>query len=247
MNLLNRKRMLFLSSQALHAFGALLLLAGAIGGLIQTQLLDVGGISNTQLLQNMQDDPAIMRLATVALVCQLMEVCAVPVFSFLLVEGASRTAHFGRYFLRVAGLAAVCQFLWRGSLNIVFGPVMGLVMLWFFRKYDAKTMTHRIIRTFAVVGTLLWSILLGVEHGPAFLVLTAVQWGLRKKTWFRTFGSCLAAMACGIFSPLYLAAPLAFLVIFFYDEVRGGGMKPVNYAAYPLILLMCRLLEGFAV
>ncbi len=246
MNLLNRKRMLFLSSQALHAFGVLLLLAGAAGSLIQTRILDVGGISNTQLLENMQADPTVMGLATTALVCQLMEVCAVPVFSFLLVEGASRTASFGRYFLRVGGLAAACQLLWPGSLNIVFGPVLGLTMLWFFRRHDAKTMSHRIIRTFAVVGTLLWSILLGVEHGPAFLVLTAVQWALRKKTWFRTFGSCLAAMACGFFSPLYLAAPLAFLVIFFYDEDRGGGMKIVNYAAYPLILLVCRLLEAFA-
>lgn len=247
MNLLNRKRMGFLSAQALHALGALLLLAGAVGGVIQTRILDVGGISNTELLQNMRSDPTIMGLATAALVCQLLEVCAVPIFSFLLVEGASHTARFGGYFLRVAALAAVCQMLWQGSLNIVFGPVLGLVMLWFFRRYPEKTAGHRIIRSFAVVGTLLWSILLGVEHGPAFMLLTAVQWGLRKKAWFRSFGAFLAAMLCGVLSPVYLAAPLASLILYFYDEERGGGIKLINYAAYPVILLLCRALERFAV
>lgn len=192
----------------------------------------------------MQSDPSVMALATAALICQLLEVCAIPIFSFLLVEGAGHTANFGKYFLRIFGLALVCQLLWQGSLNIVFGPVLGLVMLWFFRKYHTKTAGHRIIRCFAVMGTLLWSILLGVEHGPAFLVLTGVQWALRKKTWFRTFGGCMAAMVCGALSPLYLAAPLAFLVIYFYDEERGGGAKFINYAVYPLILLLCRLLGG---
>lgn len=247
MNLLNRKRMGFLSNQALHALGALLLLAGAVGGMIQTRILDVGGISNTELLQNMQEDPTVMGLATVALVCQLLEVCAVPIFSFLLVEGAAHTARFGRYFLRVAGLAVLCQLLWQGSLNIVFGPVLGLVMLWFFRRYAAKTLSNRIIRTLAVIGTLLWSILLGVEHGAAFLILTAVQWGLRKKSWFRAFGAFLAAMLCGVLSPVYLAASLASLVLYFYDEERGGGVMFINYAAYPVILLVCRVLESYAV
>lgn len=245
MNLLKPVRMHILSSQTLHALGALLLLTGAAGSLIQSQVLNVGGISNTALLEQMQSDPTVMGLATAALICQLLEVCAIPIFSFLLVEGVSHTAHFGKYFLRTAGLALVCQLLWQGSLNIVFGPVLGLVMLWFFRKYPEKTLGHRVIRCFAVVGTLLWSILLGVEHGPAFLVLTGVQWALRKKTWFRTFGGCVAAMACGALSPLYLAAPLAFLVLYFYDEERGGGVKLINYAAYPLILLLCRLLGGF--
>lgn len=246
MNLLNRKRMGILSDQALHAMGALMLLAGAVGGVIQKSVLDVGGISNAELFERMQSDPTVMGLATAALICQLLEVCAVPVFSFLLVEGVVHTSRFARYFLRVAGLAAVCQFLWSGSLNILFGPVLGLVMLWFFRRYAQKTLSHRLIRIFAVTGTLLWSVLLGVEHGPAFLLLTAAQWALRSKLWFRTFGGFLAAMACSVFSPLYMASPLAFLILYFYDEERGGGIKAVNYAVYPLVLLVCRTLEGLA-
>lgn len=242
MNLLKRTRIHILSSRVIHALGTLLLLAGAAGGLIQTALLRVGEISNEQLYLNMEADPAVMALAAAALICQLLESCAVPVFAFLLTEGAARTGHFGRYFLRVVCLAAVCQILWETGLNPVFGPVLGLTMLWFFRKFPDKSLGHRTIRAFAVVGTFLWSILLGVAHGPAFLVLTAVQWGLRKKTWFRTFGGSLAALACGFFSPLYLASPLAFLILYFYDEDRGGGNKLVSYAAYPLILLLGRLL-----
>ena len=242
MNLLKRTRIHILSSRAIHALGALLLLAGAAGGLIQTGPLRVGEISNEQLYQNMQADPAVMALATAALICQLLESCAVPVFAFLLTEGAARTGHFGRYFLRVVCLAAVCQLLWEEGLNPVFGPVLGLLMLWFFRKFPDKRPGHRIIRAFAVAGTLLWSILLGVAHGPVFLLLTAVQWGLRRKTWFRTFGGSMAALACGLFSPLYLVSPLSFLILYFYDEDRGGGNKLVSYAAYPLILLLGRLL-----
>lgn len=247
MNLSKRNRLLRLSSQALHACGMVFLLAGVMSNVIQRQILGVGDISNTELLAAMQEDSSVMTLATMALVFQVMEVCAVPVFSFLLVEGAAYTKHYGKYFLRVLGLAAVCQILYgltMDGLNPVFALVMSMVMLWFFKRYPGKKAGHITIKAFAIMGTFLWSNILGIEHGAACVILTAVQWALREKTYFRTFGSCLAAVLCSILSPLYMAAPIAYLIIYFYDERRGGGSKLINYAGYPLVLILGWLLAG---
>lgn len=210
-------------------------------------ILGVGDIANSELLQMMQEDPSVMALATTALVFQVLEICAVPVFSFQLVEGAVHTASYGKYVLRVLGLAVVCQILYGltfGGMNPVFALVMSMVMLYFFRRYPGKKAAHIAIKTFAVVGTFLWSNMLGIENGAACVILTAAQWALRDKTYFRTFGSCLAAVLCSILSPLYMASPIAFLVIYLYREDKGSGNKLVNYAGYPVILLICWLLMG---
>lgn len=230
-----------LSGTALHICGLVCLLAGAVGSVIQRKILGVGDIANTQLLELMQTDPSMMQLATAALVFQVMEICAVPMFAFLLAEGAVHTSNFGKYFLRVFVFAVACQILYgfaAEGINPAFALVMSMVMLYFFRRFREKKAGHIALKILAVLGTFLWSNILGIENGAACVILTAVLWGLRDKPYFRAFGGCMAAICCSIFSPLYMAAPIAFLLIYFYSGERGNGSPIIRYLSYPAILLL---------
>lgn len=241
MNTLIRKMTFRLNSSALHTCGAVFLLAGVLGNVIQSRILGVGEISNTQLFELMQANASVMYLATTALVFQILEACAVPIFAFLLVEGTTHTSSFPKYFLRVFALAIGCQILYSFSmdgLNPVFGLVMSMIMLYFFRRFSEKKPGHIAIKILAILGTFLWSNMLGINHGAACVIIVAVLWALRDKIYFRTFGGCMATVCCSILSPLYMAASLSFLILYFYNGEQGDGKKMVHYLSYPLILLI---------
>lgn len=249
----HRRRPMELSAAALHMCGLPLLAAGCLSGVIQRKVFGVGQIANSQLLDVMQNRPDGMIYATLALVGQVLEICAVPVFAFLLSEGARYTASCRKYLLRVAGLAAVCEIPYNllagdsvfaaGSLNPVFGAVMSLLMLYFFRTFRNKCASHTAVKAVAVLGAYLWSTFLGVAFGGTCVIFTAVLWALREKQNLRLISGCFAGIACTVFSPLYLFSPLAFLVIHFYNGERGGKNRFFNYLSYPLILSVCLLIS----
>lgn len=248
MNQIKKTRFLRLNALAIRTCGCIFLLAGAFGALIQQEFLGVGNVANSQLFQLMQTDSSAMQMATLALVFQMLETCAVPIFAFLLVEGCLHTAHFGKYFLRVTGLALVCQILYALTMdgpNPVFSLVMSMVMLYFFRRFPEKQATHRLIKVTAIMGTFLWSNILGIPNGAPCILITAVLWGMREKPYFRPFASFAVTLLCSIFSPYYIAAALSFLILYFYNGERGPENKLVNYLVYPAILMAFWLMRFF--
>lgn len=236
-----------LSAMALRVCSLVLLTAGCMSIVIQNKILGVGQITNSQLLEVIRDRPSGMAYATLALVGQVLEICAVPIFAFLLSEGAHRTTNYRKYLLRVTGLALVCEIPYNlltgdsvfdaGSLNPVFGAVLSLIMIYFFRTFQEKRASHRAIKATAVLGAYLWSTFLGVAFGGTCVILTAVLWVTRKKQNIRLFLGCFAGVLCAIFSPIYLFSPLAFLVIHFYSGERGYENRAVNYLSYPVMLI----------
>lgn len=244
-----RKRInINLSTANLRVLGILFLMAGCISTVIQAYVLGAGKISNSQLLEVMQSRPDGMLYATIALLCQTLEICAVPIFAFLLSEGTRHTANYKHYFLRVTALALLCEvpynlltgspLLRAGSLNPVFGPVLGLIMIYFFRRCQEKKVSHRIVKVLAVLGALLWSAMLEVAFGGPFVILTAVFWATRGRGKIQLFAGCAAALLCGVFSPLFIFSPTAFLAIYLYSGERGSANKLLNYLAYPAILVV---------
>lgn len=105
-----RKRSSGISSNGLRTWGMFFLLAGMLGkSILQNGLLNLGAVSFGQLLEQMQTSRAAMLYATLALLLQAMETCAVPIFAFLLVEGVEHTSSLRNYALRVAGLAVLSE------------------------------------------------------------------------------------------------------------------------------------------
>lgn len=236
--------------------GLPLLAAGCLSGVIQNRILGVGQIANSQLLEVIQSRPDGMVYATLALIGQVLEICAVPIFAFLLSEGARYTASYRKYLLRVVGLAAVCEVPYNlltgdsvfvvGSLNPVFGAVMSLVMLYFFRIFREKCASHTAVKVIAVLGAYLWSTFLGAAFGGTSVIFAAVLWALHEKQNLQLIFGCFAGIACAVFSPLYLFSPLAFLVIHFYSNERGHQNRLVKYLSYPAILIVCLLISQLA-
>ncbi len=235
-----------ISATALRVWGLLFLVAGAIGrGLIQTRLLGVGSASAEQLLAAMD---ANMGAATTAIVLQAVEACATPIFAFLLVEGFRRTSNFKNYLLRVLGVAALSEipynlavsatFLDMETRNPAFGLVICLVMLYLYDRYPGFKIQNILIKVLVTVAALVWANMLEVVSANCMILILAGIWAFRKNQLLRTFGGALVAMFCSLVNPLYLAAPMGFLVVHCYNGNQGRSPKALNYAAWPALLLL---------
>lgn len=238
-----------LSGDGLRAWGLIALAAGATGkGLIQRTLLGLGGLSTTQLLSLMETSDSAMVLVTVALILQVVECCAVPIFAFLLAEGMEHTQNFGRYFLRVLALAAVSEIPYdlvvEGSVfslsaqNPAFGLALGLIVLYFCRRYSGKGFQNRFIQIAVILAALIWASMLHITYGGCTVVLVLVSWGLRKKPMLRNLLGASTAVACSLSSPFFLGSPMSYLAMHGYNGTPGGAGKWVRYLAYPTILLI---------
>lgn len=241
-----------ISRTAVRMWGLFFAAAGIAGqAIIQNRMLNLGGMTNTQLLERMTEDPNAMSLAAIALVLQAVQTCAVPIFSFLLVEGFQHTKNGMKYLLRVLGVAAVSELpynlamsgsLWDvSSRNPAFGLVLALVMLLFFKGLAGKGIGKLLIRILVTAATVLWCQMLKIPEGASCVLMVAVLWAARELKNYRTFIGCGAAACCTLFSPFYLASPMGFLVVHGYRGERGEENRLVNYLAYPALLLAAAL------
>lgn len=247
--LTTRKKFGGINGNALRTWALLFAAAGIIGrGVIQTHMLGIGGITGQQLLEAISTSDSAMTLATCSLVLQAMETCAVPIFALMIVEGVQNTSDFKAYFLRVAGLAVLTElpynlalsgkFFAFGSRNPVFALVLALVMMYFYRLYAGPGIKNTAIKALVTIAGILWCEMLKVEFGSATLLIAAVLWAFRANTLYRNFAGAAAAIVCTMFSPFYLAAPMGFMAVHFYNGEKGTNSRIVNYLAYPAMLLI---------
>lgn len=246
MNLMRKIATFQFTGRGIRIFGALFLLAGLMGAIQQSELTGNGMMTNLQLLSAIETDPNMASQVLTAMLFFCLEACAVPIYGFMLAEGAAHTSSFGKYYLRVLSVAVLSQIpynlLMTGNLmqiqglNPVFASVMALTMLYFFRRFPGRKLSGMLIKGIAVLGTLLWSSLLGISHGVACVLLTAVIWALREKPNLQTFAGVVMCFACSLFSLYYLMAPIGFLILHFYDGERGQESRIVNYGMYPAML-----------
>lgn len=246
MNPLQKIRTFPISGSALRITGWFFLAGGTLGSLLQALLIGLAEAQDAALLDLLEGSTGLMTTATVAMMLSLLEYLAVPVFVFLLVEGAIHTRHYGKYFLRVLAMALVCQILYlfqSTGLNPAFSMVMVMILLYFFRQFQ-KGLSGILIRVTAVLGCLMWSLMLGIPHGAAGVLIAAALWLLKDKPYFRTFGGFAVTIVCCIFSPAYAAASLSFLILHFYSGERGRDFRLLTYCVYPLILAVS-MIVGF--
>lgn len=242
------------SASGLRWMGIAFLAAGVLGRcLFQNRMLGMTDISPEELLALMDKYPQLMDVATVALILQMIYECAVPIFAFLLVEGFCHTGNYRKYLLRVLAVALVSELpynlamgggLWvPGSRNPVFSVVIGLIVLYFYRRYGEKNGRNFAIKAMVTVAAVLWVGMLRIDDGLAFILLTAVISALRTKPNFRTLGCCVAAIACTLLSPYYALSPMPFIATHFYSEEKGNGNRILAYLAFPGILLAVALVD----
>lgn len=247
---INDKKNEGIHAGALRTWGMVFAAAGIISrGVLQRGLLGVGSISGQELLEAMSASNAAMGIATAALVLQVLEACAVPIFAFLLVEGFQKTSHFQNYLLRVLGLAVISEIPYNlafsGKLldfstrNPVFGVALGLILLAFYKKYgDNKGVKNLAVKAVATVAAVLWVAMLGIEYGLPTVLVAAVLWALRKKPMLANVAGATVSILCSLSSLFMMAAPMGFLAVHNYNGEKGEGSRVVNYLAYPALLLV---------
>lgn len=259
-----------LSAQTLRTWGILFLVTGIAGYvLIQKKMLGVGSVSEEQLFTAM-DDPNTMIYATVALVAQLVQTFATPIFCFLLAEGMKHTSSFRNYFLRVAGVALVSEipydlvmydkvFDW-SSQNPVLGLVLSMAVIYLMKRYCDRSFKGFVIGLMLVVMGMFWTCILWISDGLIVFTVVLTLWGLRSKPALRLFAACAVIFLCASLwsfqvivlplrvttSMLYIVTPMVFLAVHFYNGERGEGNRWVNYLAYPVMLMGVWLIATFA-
>lgn len=234
---------------SIRKWAMIFLAAGIIGqSVIHNGLLSAHAITQEQLLSAMDADSSLMGLVTVALVCKILETCAAPLFAFLLVEGFLRTASFERYLIRVGALALVSEipfnmaysgkFLDLGSRNPVFGLFISLIMLYFYSRYDQKSLKNILMKLVITAAAFLWCVMLGIDQGRCLVVLVGILWLVRDKSNVRSLYCFMGTMVCTLFSIYYMGSCLACIMLHRYNDERGEQNGKLNYAFYPVLLLV---------
>ena len=240
-----------LSAAGLRNWGYLFLLLGVVAkAVIQNGIFRMQSTDSAQLLELLNTSGDMMALATVSLVMQALEVCALPLFALLLVEGFCHTSNFSKYLGRVALVALLAElpynlamgggFFVIESRNPTFALLVGLVLLWLYRHYGEKSGKNIFINILVTAAALLWCGMLGIEHGGFTIILVAAAWFTRGKQ-LRTLVCALTAAVGVVFSPLYLVAPISALAIHFYNGEKGESSRIFTIACYPAMLLLAYL------
>lgn len=248
---LNQRKSSGLSARMLKIWGLAFLAVGAAGqAILQNKLLGIGHLTTAQLLEAMQTDSSMMLFATLALVLQTAQTCAVPIFAFLLVERfrvAEKPLVYISWLLAAAAISEVPynlimggNFLLTGSLNPMFTMALCAILLWFCKMFPEKVLKDRFIRILVTASAVLWTLMLGMEFGPCAVALTAVIWFLGHKPLIRNLVGAVVAIVCSIFSPFFVASPMGFLAVHLYNGELEEH-KFTNYLVYPglLIVIIC--------
>ncbi|MBQ3090315.1 MAG: hypothetical protein IJD21_07155 [Oscillospiraceae bacterium] len=243
-----KKKRFSINGNGLRVWGLFLMIIGIVGrSALQRQILGVGTLSTGELLDAMNASNDVMTIATMALVCQIIETCAVPIYAFLAVEGFEHTSNYPMYLLRVAGVALLSEIPFNIAMsaslldlntrNPVFGLVIGLAVLFFYRHYSGKNLKSVLVKILVSLAALVWAQMLRVEFGACIVLVMCVLWIFRRNPIYQNLAGGLASVACSLISPLFLAAPMGMVVVHFYNGDKGADNRMVNYLSYPVVLL----------
>ena len=211
-----------LTSQGLRIWGLLFMAVGIVGrGIVQNELL--GSSEN-------------MTVMTVALVMRIVQGCALPIFTFLLVEGIQKTTSVKFYFLRIAGVAVLAEipfdlvnsgvfFNWHFQ-NPLWSMLLALVMLYLLRHFSEKTPKHIAINVVIILVAWLWTTLVFptrssnvntifaigesknmLPEGTPIILLTAALWYTRKKKAWQIYAGTIAIVLVSLVTPNMVYMP----------------------------------------
>lgn len=264
-----------LSGQGLRIWGVLFLIFGVV--------------LNPKLSANLASMETDFLYTSVGLIFGLLHYAAIPIFAFLLVEGFIHTTSLQNYAIRVGLMAVAVEIpfnyamdgkllgtftfpnLSTFELNPVFGLLLSLVLLYFFRRYSGKTLKLIAMKGLLWILALIWVKMLGIKYGIPVVLLVPLLYFLRNKKMIMIFAGCIVMTLCGFLASgqtitkevegvvttenvlnatsvaSYIASsPVAFIILHFYNGEPGERNRYINYLAYPVILIATCLLAKFA-
>lgn len=161
---------------------------------------------------------------------------AFPIFCFLLVEGFLHTRDVKKYAFRLGVFALISEIpfdlalrtvpvYWK-SQNVFFTLLIGLLVIWFIKIWG-NTIP---VRAVGLLAGAVSAELLHTDYGAFGVALIVLLYLLRNKK----AAQCILGAFCCAWE---LTAPLAFLLIWFYNGERGKQSRWFFYWFYPVHLL----------
>lgn len=164
-----------------------------------------------------------------------------PIFAFLLIEGFFHTRDIYRYMLRMGIFALVSEipfdlafegtWWYPGKQNIFFTLFIGLALLCVLEKRQEK-----LVQILEVLFAMWFAEVLHTDYGVWGILLICLFYWFQGKRIFQT-----AAAAGWNFlwrSSIQHAGAWAAVFVALYNGEKGGNMKYLFYAFYPLHLLI---------
>ena len=248
-----------LSRQAIRIWGLLFLIAGVVGqGIIMNKLMGMQGKSSADILASLEANEKNLTLAIFALLMQMAYACAIPIFTFLRVDGFRRTSSIKQYALRLSGVALLAEIPYNlamsgtwidfNSRNPMIAMVLGLVMMYIYHHYSGMKFKNLLIRLLVFALGIVWIDMLRVDHGLAIVVMISTLWALRKHRSWQILGGCAMMFVLSGFpyNPSYWLAPIVFLAVHFYNDEPCDENRWFNYLSFPAVLLAVGLIAKFA-
>ena len=243
-----------ITANGIRMWGLFLLAASVFGVcILKHRFFGIPSGSEDKLFELVDSN---MILATTVIVLQVCGACAVCIYTFLMVEGALKTSDMKAYVLRVAGIAILSEIPYNlafsgkwfdlSSRNPVFGLLIGLVMLWFYKNFPGFKGTNLLYKIAATVGACLWCTMLEIADGICIIIIGLTLWAFQEKPQFRVYAGAMAAIVCSVISPFYMIAPVTFLLLHSYNGEQGESNKVVNYMSYPVMLIVITLVGVIA-
>lgn len=111
-------------------------------------------------------------------------------------------------------------------------------MVYLYQKFPEKNAPHLLLRVLVTAAAVIWCSMLSIRYGNSTVVLFAALWAFRGKGSFQSLVGSAVSILCCIFSLFFMAAPMGFLAIHFYNGEKGPENRIVDYLAYPALLLV---------
>lgn len=191
-----------LDAQKLRWIALICIVVGIVARtILEQRILGIYDGQFNEMLEVLDSSDANLKIATAAIIMQLIQVCALPLFAFLLVEGVKYTSNFRNYFLRVLAVAVASEIpydlAYQGKWldlsvqNPALGLVVAMAMIFLFKSYAGKGVKSVFVNIVAVLFAMLWVLMLAVENGVAMVVIVAALWFTRKKKGIQVFAGAM--------------------------------------------------------
>ncbi len=174
---------------------------------------------------------------------------AFPIFCFLLVEGFLHTKNLKQYALRLGLFALISEVpfdlafnrhvLELTSQNVFFTLFIGLLVLWGLQYFEATLPSHMApLRYLVALTGMMIAHFLQTDYSAFGVLLIVLLYEFKNNRLWQ----CIAGAILTLFKSY--TAPLAFLLIYFYNGERGKQLpKYFFYAFYPIHLLLLYFLR----
>ena len=240
-----------ITADGLKMFACIAMLIQTIGiAVIEKGLIHLDQYTQDSLNQAMAQDSRLMTLAGIGSIMQLIGGMAIPVFTFLLVEGFRNTSDYKKYLLLMVLTAVISEIPYDlavggkimdwSSQNAMVTMSICLIMLKCLDIFkDGSGFTGGLVRMLIVLAAVVWVSLFRAEYGLCTVLLTAVFYVFYTQNILKTVLGCIISL-------VYITGPLSFYGIWCYNGERKDRInKYVYYAFYPVHLLVLGVIAKY--